>query len=75
MVEDITMEEMGGEELPVLDSDTVVPVHITEPRVVLPSLEEWPAMRPPIKGVSKKLEDQVPPLQKEGKGLDDRILE
>lgn len=50
-VEDVTMEEEGVDPS---DSAEVTAVPVPEPPVVIPSLEEWPAMRPPIKWVSKR---------------------
>lgn len=51
-----------------------VPVN---PQAILPPREEWPAaMRPPIKGVSKKIEDGVPsPDVGRMMNLDERIIE
>lgn len=75
-MEDVTMEEVGGEELSEPPVSTVeVIVSVTRPQVVLSPLEEWPAMRPPIKGVSKRIEDPILPSQKKEKSLEDKIME
>lgn len=64
------MEEVGGKvtEPPVSNVEVTVPE--TRSQVVIPPLEEWSAMRPPIKGVSKRIEDSPgPPFAEKGKEL------